>query len=373
MLNVYFSLMTDILFNHDITFDKYIGDCIMAYGNAPLEQPDHAVQTCRAALKQVAALPSLHKTFAQRGWPSLDFRIGLHTGTVLYGDLGSQTRSNYTIMGDTVNVASRLEGANKMFGTKILISESTHQAAQNEIETRELDFLRVEGKKWPIRVYELAALKGDLSPVKREAFAIFSDALRLYRERRFAEARAEFLRATSLLPGDRPSNLYIDRCDQFTVSYTHLDVYKRQAHALGARVYPNKKKEIGWYRVHLTAEGKKDPLMKGGANAPRVFQWHGDTFDLPKGARRLASSSLCKNQAFRFGNNVYGLQYHLEVDGAMVQDWLVQPGAERELFQIGPNQAQKIQDMLPRRLPALHRLAHSFFSGFVQHVRAESH
>ncbi len=145
------------------------------------------------------------------------------------------------------------------------------------------------------------------------------------------------------------------------------------AHALGARVYPNKKKEIGWYRVHLTAEGKKDPLMKGGANAPRVFQWHGDTFDLPKGARRLASSSLCKNQAFRFGNNVYGLQYHLEVDGAMVQDWLVQPGAERELFQIGPNQAQKIQDMLPRRLPALHRLAHSFFSGFVQHVRAESH
>lgn len=215
MLNVYFSLMTDILFNHDITFDKYIGDCIMAYGNAPLEQPDHAVQTCRAALKQVAALPSLHKKFAEHGWPPLDFRIGLHTGTVLYGDLGSQTRSNYTIMGDTVNVASRLEGANKMFGTKILISESTHQAAQNDIEVRELDFLRVEGKKRPLRVFELAAVKGELSPVKREAFAIFSDALRLYRERRFAEARVEFLRVTLLLPNDRPSNLYIDRCDQF--------------------------------------------------------------------------------------------------------------------------------------------------------------
>jgi len=215
MLNVYFSLMTDILFSHDITFDKYIGDCIMAYGNAPLEQPDHAVQACRAALKQVAALPALHKTFADQGWPPLDFRIGLHTGTVLYGDLGSHTRSNYTIMGDTVNVASRLEGANKMFGTKILISESTHLAAQNDIEARELDFLRVEGKKLPIRVYELAALKGDLSPVKREAYSIFSDALRLYRARRFVEARAEFLRVTSLLPDDRPSNLYIDRCDRF--------------------------------------------------------------------------------------------------------------------------------------------------------------
>ncbi|MBK8575354.1 MAG: adenylate/guanylate cyclase domain-containing protein [Elusimicrobia bacterium] len=215
MLNVYFSMMTDILFKHDITFDKYIGDCIMAYGNAPLEQPDHAVQACRAALAQGSALPSLHKKFADQGWPPLDFRIGLHTGTVLYGDLGSQTRSNYTIMGDTVNVASRLEGANKMFGTKILISESTHQAAQSEIEARELDLLRVEGKKWPIRVFELAAVKGDLSPVKREAFAVFSDALGLYRQRRFVEARAELLRVTLLLPGDRPSHLYIDRCDQF--------------------------------------------------------------------------------------------------------------------------------------------------------------
>lgn len=215
MLNVYFSQMTDILFRYDITFDKYIGDCIMAYGNAPLEQPDHAVQTCRAALKQVASLPALHKKFADQGWPPLDFRIGLHTGTVLYGDLGSHTRSNYTIMGDTVNVASRLEGANKMFGTKILISESTHQAAHNGIEARELDFLRVEGKKQPIRVFELSAEKGDLPPATREAFAIFSDALRLYRERRFSEARAEFLRVTLLLPNDRPSNLYIDRCDQF--------------------------------------------------------------------------------------------------------------------------------------------------------------
>ena len=215
MLNVYFSMMTDILFRYDITFDKYIGDCIMAYGNAPLEQPDHAIQTCRAALKQAASLPALHKKFGEQGWPPLDFRIGLHTGTVLYGDLGSHTRSNYTIMGDTVNVASRLEGANKLFGTKILISESTHQAAQNGIEARELDFLRVEGKQQPIRVFELGAEKGELPPATREAYAIFSDALRLYRERRFKEARTEFLRVTLLLPNDRPSHLYIDRCDQF--------------------------------------------------------------------------------------------------------------------------------------------------------------
>ncbi|MBL8023178.1 MAG: adenylate/guanylate cyclase domain-containing protein [Elusimicrobia bacterium] len=215
LLNVYFTQMTDILIKHDITFDKYIGDCIMGYGNAPLEQPDHALQTCRAALEQVAALPSLHKQFASRGWPPLEFRIGLHTGTVLYGELGSHTRSNYTVMGDTVNVASRLEGANKLFGTKILISESTYQAAHHGIEARELDFMRVEGKKKPLRVYELVALKGNLIPLQREAFAIFSDALRLYRDRRFQESRTEFLRVRDLLPEDIPARLYVKRCDQF--------------------------------------------------------------------------------------------------------------------------------------------------------------
>ena len=139
------------------------------------------------------------------------------------------------------------------------------------------------------------------------------------------------------------------------------------AHALGARVYPNKKKEIGWYRVHLTSEGEKDPLMKG-ANAPWVFQWHGDTFDLPKGARRLASSTLCKNQAFRFGQNVYGLQYHLEVNKAMILDWLGQPGAASELAAVGPRTRQKIEGGFRLRLPALRPLAQCFFSGFAGRI-----
>jgi GMP synthase (glutamine-hydrolysing) len=139
------------------------------------------------------------------------------------------------------------------------------------------------------------------------------------------------------------------------------------AHALGARVYPNRKKEIGWYRVHLTSEGKKDPLMKG-ANAPWVFQWHGDTFDLPKGARRLASSTLCKNQAFRFGQNVYGLQYHLEVNKDMILDWLDQPGAESELAAVGPQARQKIAGGFRLRLPALRPLAQRFFSGFAGRI-----
>lgn len=139
------------------------------------------------------------------------------------------------------------------------------------------------------------------------------------------------------------------------------------AHALGARVYPNAKKEIGWYRVHLTSEGKKDPLMKG-ANAPWVFQWHGDTFDLPRGARRLASSTLCKNQAFRYGDNVYALQYHLEVDGPMIREWLDQPGAEMELAAVDPGTREKMTSALRLRLPALRPLAQRFFSGFADQV-----
>lgn len=141
------------------------------------------------------------------------------------------------------------------------------------------------------------------------------------------------------------------------------------AHALGARVYPNRKKEIGWYRVRLTPAGQKDPLMQGGSASPWVFQWHGDTFDLPRGARLLAFSSLCKNQAFRFGANVYGLQYHLEVDKAMVLDWLNQPGAGKELSAFGPGVRAKMRAEGSRRFPALRPVAHRFFSGFVGKIK----
>lgn len=137
------------------------------------------------------------------------------------------------------------------------------------------------------------------------------------------------------------------------------------ARALGARVYPNREKEIGWYRVRLTPAGQKDPLMKGGPVSPWVFQWHGDTFDLPRGARLLASSALCKNQAFRFGSNVYGLQYHLEVDKAMVLEWLSQPGAKKELSALGLGVHSKIKAEGARRFPTLRPVAHRFFSGFV--------
>jgi GMP synthase-like glutamine amidotransferase len=136
------------------------------------------------------------------------------------------------------------------------------------------------------------------------------------------------------------------------------------AAALGADVYPNKKKEIGWYPIDLTPEGKKDPLFADFNKRETVFQWHGDTFDLPPGAVPLAESPLCRNQAFRWGDKVYGLQFHIEVSIAMIRDWLAQPGAEAEVGSAGPGALSRLKEKLPARTKAMSRLAEDFIDKF---------
>jgi adenylate cyclase len=216
LLNEYFSVMTEIVHRMDGTTDKYIGDSLMAFWNAPLSQPRHAFQACSAALEQRDALPEIHRRFAERGWPAIDFRIGLHTGRMTVGNMGSRARFNYTVVGDAVNLASRLEGSNKTFGTHILISEATLTAAGPEnFDVRELDLLRVKGKTIPIKVFELIALRGGLSLDQRKAYVHFTEGLAHYRARRFAEARTDFERCRDGLPDDRPSAIYVERCDAF--------------------------------------------------------------------------------------------------------------------------------------------------------------
>jgi GMP synthase (glutamine-hydrolysing) len=141
------------------------------------------------------------------------------------------------------------------------------------------------------------------------------------------------------------------------------------ARALGARVFPNRRKEIGWYKVRLTSAGKRDPLFLNSPAQPWVFQWHGDTFTLPKGARLLAASPLCRNQAFRHGSSVYGLQFHLEVDRPMIFNWLAQPGSDAELASLGPKARRKINNGLAARLPGLSRLATPAFDAFARLCR----
>lgn len=140
------------------------------------------------------------------------------------------------------------------------------------------------------------------------------------------------------------------------------------AHALGARVYPNRKKEIGWFPLRLTKESRQDPLFQKLPTSCTVFQWHGDTFDLPRGAALLARSPLCRHQAFRWGDRVWGLQFHVEVDKTMILDWLRQPGADKEMAQAGRGVENKIVQGLPSRLPALARLAKPLLSAWVRQL-----
>lgn len=144
------------------------------------------------------------------------------------------------------------------------------------------------------------------------------------------------------------------------------------AKAFGARVFPNAHKEIGWYAVHMAPAAAGDALFGGWSSKPEIFQWHGDTFDLPAGAELLATSPLCRHQAYRVGKNVYGLQFHPEVDAAMIASWLGQPGTDEELKPLGPTRKRDIAAESPAKAAALEHLAAPAFDAFAQLCAFES-
>ncbi len=212
VLNEYLNVMTAIIFAHQGTLDKYEGDAILAFWGAPIPQGDHAVRACRAALDMQASLDGLRRLWDAEGKPLFHVRIGINTGEMVVGNMGGASRFDYTVIGDSVNLGSRLEGANKQYGTGIIISENTYQKVRGEAVVRELDMLVVSGKTEPIRVYELIGMQSDqLSPERRKFLDRYTDGLRLYRERAWAGAVEAFQDALELSPGDRPSLLYLER------------------------------------------------------------------------------------------------------------------------------------------------------------------
>jgi len=213
LINEYLSTMTNIVLKHEGTLDKYVGDAIMAYFGAPIDQPDHEKRACEVALEMRAALPALQKKWKYEGKPYVDFRIGINTGEVIIGNVGSETRFDYTIMGDEVNLGSRLEGANKKYGTHIMISESTKMRVENDYVVRKLDYIRVKGKTEPIRVYELVGRKGQVSEIGMKLINTYKQGIDLYVNRKFQEAYDAFKKALEIYPEDQPSKLYMQRCD----------------------------------------------------------------------------------------------------------------------------------------------------------------
>ncbi|NNN05476.1 MAG: adenylate/guanylate cyclase domain-containing protein, partial [Elusimicrobia bacterium] len=212
LMNRYLGEMTDTILASGGTLDKYIGDAIMAFWGAPVPSADHALAACRTALANQKRLVELAGEFARLGYPPVRARIGLNSGPAVIGNMGSALRFSYTALGDTVNLSSRLEGANKAYGSYILISEATRAGAGAAVETRELDFVMVKGKHQPIRVYELLGLAGETEERLLKKARTFENGLALYRARKFAEAEAVFASVAADFGPDHASDEYVARC-----------------------------------------------------------------------------------------------------------------------------------------------------------------
>lgn len=216
LLNEYLTEMTNIVFKYDGMLDKYEGDAIMAVFGAPVSHGNDAIHSCAAALEMQQQLVQLRKRWAEQGKPQLHVRVGLNTGPMVVGNMGSESRFDYTVMGDSVNLGARLEGANKQYGTAIMIGEATWQMAKDGIIARELDLLRVKGKNEPVRVYELIALaETGISDEKTQVLNYFHKGFENYLAQNWDWALNYFKQALSIDANDSPSLTYVKRCEQF--------------------------------------------------------------------------------------------------------------------------------------------------------------
>jgi len=217
LINAYLTDLSIPIRERSGIIDKYIGDAVMAYWGPPFNQHEEQARlACLAALDQLEHLAGFRKRIPEivglkRGLPDIDIRIGIATGDVVVGNIGSDVSMNYTVMGDTVNLASRLEGASKAYGTRILIAEETWRMAGETIEVREIDLLLVVGKTEPQRIFELLGRAGQVDPARLELAKGFAAALARYRARDFAEAERQFAALLAAHPGDTPSKVYLAR------------------------------------------------------------------------------------------------------------------------------------------------------------------
>jgi len=213
-LNNYFKEMTTIVYHHKGTLDKYIGDAIMVIFGAPISMENHADQACRAALGMVECVKSMPPLEIAEQGLSLKTGVGITSGEMIVGNFGSSLRFDYTVIGDNVNLSSRLEGITKTYGVSIIISEETRQALTGNFFCRELDFIRVKGKKNAIKIYELIS-EGTISKTQNNVIQEFAKGLEAYRAQKWHQCIASFKKVLEYDPNDGPAAVFIDRYDQF--------------------------------------------------------------------------------------------------------------------------------------------------------------
>jgi adenylate cyclase len=197
------------------TVDKFIGDSIMAFWGAPTPNPEHAVAACRAALLCQERLAVLREKWKDEGKPLFYQRIGINTGEIIVGNMGSENRMNYTVVGDHVNAASRFEGLNRFYGTNIIIGESTHDLVKDHFVARPIDLVSVKGKKAGLKVYELMGDRKTTEDKKVRIAQLTATALEAYLARRFDEAIKQYEAVRELNPDDRPVGFMLARCRQY--------------------------------------------------------------------------------------------------------------------------------------------------------------
>ncbi|MBZ0264677.1 adenylate/guanylate cyclase domain-containing protein [bacterium] len=219
LLNEYLSAMSTIILENEGIIDKYEGDLIMAEWGAPVYFEDHAAHACRAAIQMQLHLAEMRKQWKEEGRPELKSRVGINTGEMIVGNMGCLEVFDYTVMGDAVNLSSRLEGANKSYGTTIMIGPETYKDLNGAFVTRCLDDIQVKGKEEGVRVYELLAeFPEDLPESKHKALELYNEGLELYRNREFTAAKEKFLAALESDPKDSPSTTYIGRCEEYIIN-----------------------------------------------------------------------------------------------------------------------------------------------------------
>jgi adenylate cyclase len=214
LMNEFLTPLSRIVYKHRGTIDKYMGDCIMAFWGAPLPDEGHAYNSIVAGLEMLKTLETLQPLFKEKGWPPIHIGVGINTGRVSVGNMGSEVRVAYTVMGDAVNLASRLEGITKEYGVGIVVGENTKDVAPQFVY-RELDLVRVKGKDEPVAIFEPLGLSGQIEISVLEELKLFQQALRLYRKQDWDQAELLLFNLQKLSPHSKLYQVYAERVVYF--------------------------------------------------------------------------------------------------------------------------------------------------------------
>jgi len=214
LMHEFLTPLSRVVYKHRGTIDKYIGDCIMAFWGAPLRDTAHARNAILAAIEMQEKLKALQPHFRERGWPEIQIGIGINTGRVSVGNMGSELRVAYTVMGDDVNLASRLEGATKKYGVDIIVGENTRNAVTDYIY-RELDHVRVKGKDKPVAIYEPVGPVAVVSGAVHDEIKLFHEMRRLYRKQDWDQAELQLMNLQRISPDSALCHVYAERIAYF--------------------------------------------------------------------------------------------------------------------------------------------------------------